>query len=180
MDRIRTRSSPSRVALALALPALLAGCTVVGSDYVAPAGLSAIREMKPRASVRDVGAPARREKPKKSPALPSVATPTFKPPAPGARPAGPVQKPDVPLTAELLKQSSPLAGILKKHKDETKKQRGVIVEVEEVGIGSNTTERSISPSTAPVTVSRSAMSLPAGVLMMPGSETAPEKRARSS
>jgi translation initiation factor IF-2 len=103
------------------------------SDYVAPAGLSAIREMKPRASVRDVGAPTRREKPKKSPALPSVATPTFKPPAPGARPVGPVQKPDVPLTAELLKQSSPLAGILKKHKDETKKQRGVIVEVEEEG-----------------------------------------------
>jgi translation initiation factor IF-2 len=103
------------------------------SDYVAPtgAGLSGIREMKPRGSVRDMEGKARRDKQKKAPSLPSVARPTFKPPTAPARSEGPAQKPEVRLTADLLKQQSPLANILKKHKDEIKKPR-VIVEEEEV------------------------------------------------
>ncbi len=103
------------------------------SDYVAPtgAGLSGIREMKPRGSVREMEAKARREKQKKAPSLPSVARPTFKPPTAPARAEGPAQKPEMRLTAaEFLKQQSPLANILKKHKDEIKKPR-VIVEEEE-------------------------------------------------
>mgnify|MGYP002623404340 FL=1 len=93
------------------------------SDYVAPtgAGLSGIREMKPRGSVRDSEAKGRREKPKKGPALPSVATPTFKGPTSDAKAESPAQKPEVRLTADLLKQSSPLASILKKHKDDAKR-----------------------------------------------------------
>ena len=104
------------------------------TDYVAPtgAGLSGIREMKPRGSVRDMEAKARREKQKKGPALPSVARPTFKPPTAPAKSEGPAQKPEMRLTAaEFLKQQSPLANILKKHKDEIKKPRAAIVEEEE-------------------------------------------------
>jgi translation initiation factor IF-2 len=102
------------------------------SDYVAPtgAGLSGIREMKPRGSIRDLDSKARREKPKKGPSLPSVATPTFKAPTPTAREETPAQKPEVRLTAEQLKSSSPLASILKKHKDDSKKPK-VVGEEEE-------------------------------------------------
>ncbi len=97
------------------------------SDYVAPtgAGLSGIREMKPRGSIRDLDNKSRRERPKKGPSLPSVATPTFKTPSPTARTEEPAQKPEVRLTADQLKSSSPLASILKKHKDESKKPRAV-------------------------------------------------------
>lgn len=98
------------------------------ADYVAPtggSGLAGIREMKPRGSVREPESKGRRERTqKKSPALPSVATPTFKAPSTPAKSEGPAQKPEVRLTADLLKQSSPLASILKKHKDEGKKTKG--------------------------------------------------------
>ncbi|QDU36669.1 Translation initiation factor IF-2 [Maioricimonas rarisocia] len=107
-------------------------------EYVAPGGtgLSGIREMKPRGSIRGVGGKARKAKEKdkdkekekerekkKAPQLPSLATPNFKPPAAPERKEGPAQKPDLPLTADILKQKSPLASILKKHKDDTKKGR---------------------------------------------------------
>jgi translation initiation factor IF-2 len=103
------------------------------SDYVAPtgAGLSGIREMKPRGSIRDLDSKTRRDKPKKGPSLPSVATPTFKAPTPAAREETPAQKPEVRLTAEQLKSSSPLANILKKHKDDSKKPKVVGTEEEE-------------------------------------------------
>jgi translation initiation factor IF-2 len=96
-------------------------------DYVAPGGVSAstsggstIREMKPRATIRDSSGKSRRER--KS-SLPSIAPlPNYKPPAPGAG-KGEVkaQKPDMPLTADILNQQSPLASILKKNA-ETKKR----------------------------------------------------------
>jgi len=92
------------------------------SDYVAPTGLSGVREMRPRGSVRDVDSKARRDRAKKSPTLPSVATPTFKGPAAAPKTEAPAQKPEMRLTAEFLKQS-PLSGILKKHKEETKRPR---------------------------------------------------------
>ncbi|MFG0334080.1 MAG: translation initiation factor IF-2, partial [Maioricimonas sp. JB049] len=103
-------------------------------EYVAPGGtgLSGIREMKPRGSIRGVGGKARKAKDKdkekerekkKAPQLPSLATPNFKPPAAPERKEGPAQKPDLPLTADILKQKSPLASILKKHKDDSKKGR---------------------------------------------------------
>ena len=103
------------------------------SDYVAPtgAGLSGIREMKPRGSIRDLDNKARKERPKKGPSLPSVATPTFKTPSPSARTEEPAQKPEVRLTADQLKSASPLASILKKHKDESRKPRVGTVEEEE-------------------------------------------------
>ena len=93
------------------------------SDYVAPTGtgLSGIREMKPRGSVREGEGKPRRERAKKGPALPNIATPTFKGPTTEAKPDSPAQKPEVRLTADLLKQSSPLASILKKHKDDAKR-----------------------------------------------------------
>jgi translation initiation factor IF-2 len=112
------------------------------SDYVAPGGrpgFSGMREMRARGSVRD---PAQRtgrgdegggggaapppiqrgdrsepDRGKRGPALPSIATPSFKPTAPNKRSEGPVQKPDLSLTAEMLKKRSPLAEIIKKHKD---------------------------------------------------------------
>jgi translation initiation factor IF-2 len=90
-------------------------------DYVGPGGsnTSTIREMKPRATIRDSGGKSRRER--KS-SLPTIAPlPNFKPPTPGAG-KGEVkaQKPDMPLTADILNQS-PLANILKKNA-ETKKR----------------------------------------------------------
>jgi translation initiation factor IF-2 len=92
------------------------------SDYVAPAGagLSGIREMKPRASIREPEQKSKRDK-KKTTSLPSVATPSFKPPSPAAKKQGPVQKPDVKLNAELLTKGNKLSDILKKHKDDTRR-----------------------------------------------------------
>jgi translation initiation factor IF-2 len=107
------------------------------SDYVAPtggSGLAGIREMKPRGSVRELEGKVRKDRPKKAPSLPSVATPTFKAPTAPPKAEGPAQKPEVRLTADFLKQSSPLASILKKHKDEGKKPKpivGGVVEEEE-------------------------------------------------
>jgi translation initiation factor IF-2 len=96
-------------------------------DYVAPGGVSGpksggstIREMKPLATIRDSSGKSRRER--KS-SLPSIAPlPNFKPPSPGAgKSEVKAQKPDMPLTADILNQQSPLADILKK-KAETKKR----------------------------------------------------------
>jgi translation initiation factor IF-2 len=103
------------------------------ADYVAPtggSGLAGIREMKPRGSIRELEGKSRRDRVKKSPSLPSVATPTFKAPTAPAKSETPAQKPEVRLTADLLKQSSPLASILKKHKDEGKKPTATVEEEE--------------------------------------------------
>ncbi len=73
---------------------------------------------------------------RRGPALPQVATPNFKPPVPGKRNEGPVQKPDLPLTAEMLKKRSPLAEIIKKHKDggvKSTKLVGELLEEERTG-----------------------------------------------
>lgn len=109
------------------------GIPMSRADYVAPAGgsgLAGIREMKPRGSVRELEGKARRERPKKSPALPSVATPNFKAPTAPPKVEGPAQKPEVRLTADLLKKASPLASILKKHKDDSKKPKAQVEEEE--------------------------------------------------
>jgi translation initiation factor IF-2 len=103
------------------------------SDYVAPtggSGLAGIREMKPRGSVREMEGKVRKDRPKKAPSLPSVATPTFKTPTAPPKAEGPAQKPEVRLTADFLKQSSPLASILKKHKDEGKKPKPIVEDEE--------------------------------------------------
>jgi translation initiation factor IF-2 len=72
---------------------------------------------------------------RRGPALPQIATPNFRPPVPGKRNEGPVQKPDLPLTAEMLKKRSPLAEIIKKHKDVGAKKVGDVVEDERGGKG---------------------------------------------
>ena len=83
-------------------------------DYVSPVGGgSTIREMKPVASVGDSG--RRTRKPPKRPTVPNIAPlPNFKPPMPGKAKGEPAaQKPDLPLTKDLLSQSSPLADIIR-------------------------------------------------------------------
>ena len=91
-----------------------------GGITSAETGGSSIREMKPRATIRDAGAKSRKEK--KS-SLPNIAPlPNFKPPVPSpGKSEGKAQKPDMPLSADLLSQQSPLASILKKNA-ETKKR----------------------------------------------------------
>src|SRR5690606_34500275 len=76
-------------------------------DYVSPLGTtsSVIREMKPRASISDSGGKSARKAPKR-PSLPSIAPmPNFKPSTPSRSKSEPAaQKPDLPLTADALKQ----------------------------------------------------------------------------
>lgn len=89
-------------------------------DYIAPTGgggAAGIREMKPVGSVRD------RVKPKKkAQTLPAVAaTPNFKPVAKKAD-QGPVQKPDLALTGDVLKQGNKLKSLIDKSKKETKRE----------------------------------------------------------
>ncbi|QDT52545.1 Translation initiation factor IF-2 [Caulifigura coniformis] len=118
------------------------------ADYVAPGGRSSrmgVREMRAVGSVRDPAqrptrpdqaggppqpqdrpepkserteAPIERDRGRRGPVHPGIATPSFRPPVPGKRNEGPVQKPDMPLTREMLgNKRSPLADIIKKHKD---------------------------------------------------------------
>lgn len=80
--------------------------TPIKRDDFKPVGsVRPMREMKPIASVKD----PRKPKPK-SPALPSIAVPTYQPPAPKAEKKndGPVQKPDMPLTPDMMKSQGPL------------------------------------------------------------------------
>lgn len=105
------------------------------SDYVAPTGsVPQVREMRPRGSIRDMDSRTqqqrggsgetkapKREK-KKAPSLPTLATPSFKGPSPAARSEGPVQKPDLALTGEMLKTNK-LADILRKNRDESSPRR---------------------------------------------------------
>ncbi len=100
-------------------------------DYVPPggAGAGSIREMKPRASISndsDSGQ-SKRSKQKERPAVPNIAAiPNFTPvkKKPKAKEETKAQKPDIPLTAELLEQQqSPLKAHMqdKKRRKETGK-----------------------------------------------------------
>ncbi|GAB4149254.1 MAG: hypothetical protein Tsb009_23450 [Planctomycetaceae bacterium] len=90
-------------------------------EYVPPTGTSNtnIREMKPRGTLPGHGQ-QRRSKPKQKPALPSVAAaPTYVPPKPKkpAKEETSAQKPDIPLTADVLASDhSPLRQHLKQHR----------------------------------------------------------------
>ncbi len=84
-------------------------------DYVAPTGHSGstIREMKPVSSV-GAGRRTRKDK-KKTPALPSLAaTPNFKPKVVKKPDEGPVLKPDLALTGDVLKSSNKLKKLIDK------------------------------------------------------------------
>jgi len=91
-------------------------------DYVPASGgaSSRIREMKPRGTVPDsAAAQGRPSKVRTKPALPNVAAPpSYSPPKPkhGAVKETPVQKPDIPLTAEVLEPQSPLRAHLQEKK----------------------------------------------------------------
>ncbi|WP_145201299.1 translation initiation factor IF-2 [Thalassoglobus polymorphus] len=93
------------------------------SDYIDPTGGSStgsgMREMRPQGSMRH--RQPRKDK-KKGPALPALAsTPNYKPPTPKKKEEGPVLKPDVALTGDVLKKNK-LADILKKNRDDTRKK----------------------------------------------------------
>lgn len=79
------------------------------------------REMKPRGTVPDSSsAQSRRPKTKEKQALPNIAAPpSYSPPKPKkdkSSKEAPAQKPDIPLTADLLEQQSPLRARLQEKK----------------------------------------------------------------
>lgn len=93
------------------------------SDYIDPTGSRAsggtIREMRPQGSMRH--RQPKKDK-KRGPTLPALATsPNFKPPAAKKADEGPVQKPDLALTGDVLKKNK-LADILKKNRDDQKRK----------------------------------------------------------
>jgi translation initiation factor IF-2 len=96
-------------------------------DYVSPMGLARtpIREMRPRASIQESSAGPKTPKKAKKSSLPSLAPlPTFKAPIVSpSKKEGPAQKPDLPLTAEILRQQSPLADILRKNAETRKRPK---------------------------------------------------------
>ncbi len=101
-----------------------------------PEQVSPVREMRPVGSVRDMApranqaqsarpaaaeAPLSRDRDKggrKGPALPSMAMPTFKAPLP-SKVDGPVQKPDLKLTGEMIRDTGKgkIADIMRKNKE---------------------------------------------------------------
>ena len=113
------------------------------SDYVNPNRTSSpIREMKPHGSVRITedrplrtppeSPPIRREK-KRGPALPSLATPNFKPIV-AKKSDEPIHKPDIELTGDVLKKNK-LSEILKKNRDDAVR-RPVVADDDEKTPGS--------------------------------------------
>ena len=92
-------------------------------DYIDPTGGAksaggGMREMKPQGSMRH--RQPKKDK-KRNPALPALAsTPNYKPPAAKKSEEGPVQKPDLALTGDVLKKNK-LADILKKNQDSKKR-----------------------------------------------------------
>ncbi len=99
------------------------------SEYVAPtgAGLSGIREMRARGNVREgTGKLSKKDKDRsKKPSLPNLAAaPSFKPQDATAKVEGPVQKPDLAITGDILKQSSKLVDMLKQRHKETTGRHG--------------------------------------------------------
>lgn len=110
------------------------------SDYVSPTRpASPIREMKPHGSVRitedrplrtpSETPPIRRDK-KRGPALPTLATPNFKPSV-AKKVEEPIHKPDLALTGDVLKKNK-LADILKKNRDDAVRRPTVAEEEEKV------------------------------------------------
>lgn len=108
------------------------------SEYVNPTRAAApIREMKPHGSVRVTedrplrtqsdAPPIRREK-KRGPALPTLATPNFKPSV-AKKTEEPIHKPDLALTGDVLKKNK-LADILKKNRDDAVRRTPSIEEEE--------------------------------------------------
>ena len=99
---------------------------------------SPLREMKPVGSVRDMAPrgtmPARTAEPpisrdrdkgaRRGPALPTMAMPSFKAPSP-TKAEGPVQKPDLKLTGEMLRDSGKgkIADIMRKNKEAGTKRK---------------------------------------------------------
>lgn len=96
-------------------------------EYVPPPGTrsSTIREMKPRGTVPDTASrQSRSSKSKQKQSMPQVAAPpSYKPPRPKPekKEEAPVQRPDIPLTADVLEQQSPL----KAHLQQKKKKKRV-------------------------------------------------------
>jgi translation initiation factor IF-2 len=97
-------------------------------DYVPPGGAragSSIREMKPRGNISDSEQKSR-PKAKPKPALPTIAAPpNIKLPAmrSKAKEEAPAQKPDIPLSAGIFGQNSPLRDHLKKNAEQKKKRK---------------------------------------------------------
>jgi translation initiation factor IF-2 len=125
--------APSPVATLVPKPTPLARPAPLSrSDYIPPGGgNSPIREMRPHGSVRspdergpvsrpaagsDPAAPPLRRDKRRGPALPSLASPTFKPSLP-KKTDEPIHKPDLALTGDVLKKNK-LADILKKNRDD--------------------------------------------------------------
>ena len=101
-----------------------------------PEQASPVREMRPVGSVRDMAPRANQQQParpaapeaplsrdrdkggRKAPALPSMAMPTFKAPLP-SKVDGPVQKPDLKLTGEMIRDTGKgkIADIMRKNKE---------------------------------------------------------------
>jgi len=104
------------------------GAPITRDDYVTASGFSGsgVREMKPRGTIPgSESSQTRRSKTKVTPALPNVATPpsyTPKKPKTVRKDEEPAQKPDIPLTAEILEQQSPLKAHLQEKKKKRKKQ----------------------------------------------------------
>ncbi len=110
------------------------------SEYVAPtgAGLSGIREMRSRGNVREGTAKAQKKDKERSkkPSLPNLAAaPSFKPQDASSKVEGPVLKPDLAITGDILKQSSKLADILKQRHKETTGRPARVEEEEAPGKG---------------------------------------------
>ncbi|MCA9087355.1 MAG: translation initiation factor IF-2 [Planctomycetaceae bacterium] len=95
------------------------------ADYIAPGGtrsLGGMREMQARGNVRDAEARAKKRD-KKAPALPSLAaSPNFKLSTPTKKHEGPVQKPDLALTGDVLKNNKLSEILRKKTKDDSKRR----------------------------------------------------------
>ena len=96
-------------------------------EYVPATGSSgtrSMREMKPIGTVRPGARKPATQKPRARPTL--AASPNYKPPEVRQEKTkeAPAQKPDMPLTAELLEQQSPLADRLQRNKGDGGRRRG--------------------------------------------------------
>jgi translation initiation factor IF-2 len=126
------RSATAGDAAAQATPEMLPNPTgpMRPDEYVPPGGTrggSSIREMKPRGNISDSEqAQQRRPKAKPKPALPTIAAPpNYKAPVirGGKKEEAPAQKPDIPLSADIFGQNSPLRDHLKKNAEQKKKRK---------------------------------------------------------
>jgi translation initiation factor IF-2 len=116
------------VVVARVEPEAPADATPVRADQPASRGLGSIREMQARGTVRDAESKTesrRREREKerkeKGPSLPALAAgPSFKLQAPTVKAEGPAMKPDLVITAEVLRNTK-LSDMIKKREETTKK-----------------------------------------------------------